>query len=371
MMTPAQDLHTAARHYCMDRSSMWRSYYNEERDQRESDGLYPPGAYSYLAEDYEVFPRYNVLAAILVEVERITPDDVRTADQMRSLLVSAGRTAESPFTQEPDNEIEKRVIAEERELFCGYISRISEDELRSVEPLPYRRVLSSEESQRLGSQLNQRWGVDREDYWHPLISEELPPSVVAFDAHSVQEQVPLAALHDILDRRGIRRLWELHEYGAEYEIDLELFAPVYTGSEGYWTAGEMDWLMYASHEGSLTIAGDWLIEEVRAAWPEWEQHLYAPYDAGKRWEEHPPKYGFYEVVRVGAGSGLDNLVGLEGAVIAISEEEDDRWGYDIYIYSLGETRTLPEEDLEPTGRVDREERFFGEGGIMGDVDADT
>ncbi len=133
----------------------------------------------------------------------------------------------------------------------------------------------------------------------------------------------------------------------------------------------MDWLMYASHEGSLTIAGDWLIEEVRAAWPEWEQHLYAPYDAGKRWEEHPPKYGFYEVVRVGAGSGLDNLVGLEGAVIAISEEEDDRWGYDIYIYSLGETRTLPEEDLEPTGRVDREERFFGEGGIMGDVDADT
>ncbi len=370
-MTPTQALHTAARRYCMDRSDMLRSLYNEEEDQRESKGLYPPGGYSYLPEDYEVFPRYNVLDAILVEVEKLTPDDARTADQMRGLLASAGRAAQSPFTQEPHNDIEKRVIAEERDLFCAYVSGISEEELRSAEPLPYRRVLSSEESQRLGSQLNQRWGVDREDYWHPLISEELPPSVVAFDANSVHEHVPLAALHDILERRGVRRLWELHEYGTEYELDLGLFAPVYTGSEGYWTSIGMDWLMYASHEGSLTVAGDWLIEEVRAAWPEWEQHLYVPYDSGKRWEEHPPKYGFYEVVRVSPGCLWDSLVGLEGAVIAISEEEYDRWGYEVYIYSLGETRTLAEEDLEPTGRMDREETFFGEGGIMGDVDADT
>ena len=108
MLTPTDALHTAARRYCMDRSSMWKSHYDDEEAGREAEGMYPPREDDYLPEDYEVFPRYNVLDAILVEVQRITPDDVSTTDQMRDLLVSAGRTAESPFTQEPENDIERR-----------------------------------------------------------------------------------------------------------------------------------------------------------------------------------------------------------------------------------------------------------------------
>jgi hypothetical protein len=46
----------------------------------------------------------------------------------------------------------------------------------------------------------------------------------------------------------------------------------------------MDWLIYASHESSITVAGDWLLEAVKAEWPEWEQHLYTGWDY-----KRPPK----------------------------------------------------------------------------------
>jgi hypothetical protein len=43
--------------------------------------------------------------------------------------------------------------------------------------------------------------------------------------------------------------------GFDYEMDLELFEPYYNGDEGCWTSENIDWLVYASHERSLTVAG--------------------------------------------------------------------------------------------------------------------
>ena len=95
-MVPAGALQTLARRYCIERARMWRSRYGAERGRRASEGRYPP------PEDYAVFPRYNVLDAILWEVERIEPGDVDTAEQLRNLLILAGRLAESPFTHPPN-----------------------------------------------------------------------------------------------------------------------------------------------------------------------------------------------------------------------------------------------------------------------------
>ncbi len=86
-------LHTAVRRYCMEGAYRWRSRDNEESARREAEGRYLPGRSSYLPEDYAVFPRYNVLDAILWEVERIEPRAVDTVEQLRDLLVLAGRIA--------------------------------------------------------------------------------------------------------------------------------------------------------------------------------------------------------------------------------------------------------------------------------------
>ncbi len=65
-------------------------------------------------------------------------------------------------------------------------------------------------------------------------------------------------------------------------LAVSLLEPEYDGREGYWTSEGMDWLLYASHEGSITVAGDWLLEAVKSIWPAWRKHLYTG------WDRQPP-----------------------------------------------------------------------------------
>lgn len=80
-------------------------------------------------------------------------------------------------------------------------------------------------------------------------------------------------------------MWQLgndsrHFVSGEYEVDLELLelGPAGPPVEAYWTSGTLDWLLYISHEDSVTIAGDWLVAAVKEVWPEWDQHRYTGWD---------------------------------------------------------------------------------------------
>ena len=52
------------------------------------------------------------------------------------------------------------------------------------------------------------------------------------------------------------------------ELAVEDLNPKYTGEEGSWSAPPWDRVLYASHESSITVGGQWLIEVVQSAWPE-------------------------------------------------------------------------------------------------------
>ncbi|HET9318710.1 MAG TPA: hypothetical protein VFO27_03005, partial [Bryobacteraceae bacterium] len=50
------------------------------------------------------------------------------------------------------------------------------------------------------------------------------------------------------------------------------------GGEQYCTDKSVDWVVYASHESSITIAGEWLTRIFKEKWPEWSQKSYGgPY----------------------------------------------------------------------------------------------
>jgi hypothetical protein len=128
-------LHTAARRYCLERHAYWCARYSEilrKRGDRQQDG------YNYTAEALATFPRYNVLNAIRVELERIDPAKFGDAESTRALLVLAGNTAEDDFTLRPIGEIDERAMAEERDAFCRYIGGLKPSDLNAVKALAYR-----------------------------------------------------------------------------------------------------------------------------------------------------------------------------------------------------------------------------------------
>jgi hypothetical protein len=137
----------------------------------------------------------------------------------------------------------------------------------------YRHDLSRVEYDYIWSQIQVHWGPIY-DCWYPLTGEECPVDTIAFKSDEFNQHVVLSDFHRILSIHGISWLWELREDYSGEEIIYEKFLPDYTGNERYWTSSELDWLVYASHENSITIAGVWLINEIKATWIEWEKFLY-------------------------------------------------------------------------------------------------
>jgi hypothetical protein len=131
-------------------------------------------------------------------------------------------------------------------------------------------VLSAAESESVWAALKLKWGISTRSYWYPL-TETFVAEVFAFNADAFHKFVPAQAIRRRLLAMDVRRIWELREDGAEYEEDVEVFEPIYNGDEGVWTARENTWVLYVSHESSVTVAGT-LLSEIKQMWPEWRQY---------------------------------------------------------------------------------------------------
>jgi hypothetical protein len=155
--------------------------------------------------------------------------------------------------------------------FCKFTDQLSEEDSSLVEPLFYKRILSVEESNSIREKLRMCWEIT-EHYWYPLTLHKRD-DIEAFENAYFEKEVGTEKLQEILRRRGVENVWEIREYGANYELEPSVFEPYYSGAEGYWCDGNFDWIIYASHESSITIGG-WLLPEVQAVWSSWKEHLW-------------------------------------------------------------------------------------------------
>jgi hypothetical protein len=118
------------------------------------------------------------------------------------------------------------------------------------------------------------WDVNQH-YWYPLRQQDPPRNdIVAFYSPFFEEFVGDGGIKRILLQRNIESVIELREGGSCERLptaDVEIY---YSGLEGYWTSQAYDWLIYASHEYSITVAGEWLLEELKAIWPTWSKCIY-------------------------------------------------------------------------------------------------
>lgn len=267
-------LHSAARRYCIEEYAKWTNRYSDLTQK----GLARAGR-EYTQAAYDTFPRYNILRAILIDIERLDPSDISDCDEVRDLILLAGATAEDMFTKKPACRTEAAAIEDERRKFDKHISSLSLQALADTPLLPYRRVLAREESRSVWSRVAARWDIALGEYWYPLTGTK-PSHVDAFDSGTFHQNVLPSFLQDALRAAGINRVWDLSEFATEpeYESAVALLEVVYgIRGEQYLVSSSMDWIIYASHESSVTVGG-WMLDEVKRHWSNWEQHRWKPWD---------------------------------------------------------------------------------------------
>lgn len=246
-MKPEQALHTFARRYCIERRSKWN-------EMRSAD---------YNRESYWIVPRSNVLAAILLDVEALDFDQLPRFDELGDLLVAAGQTARTDFT---DGSAPAR---NERLLFVDAVRGAVAKGPPEQKALPYRRTLSAAEVDALWRKLHETWGFTR-DYSYPL-KPKAHPSLLAYDLSKIDYVALDRRIEAFFKDNEVRRVLELREFGREnycldaIEADLSYNG---AGGEGYWTSEKGDWVVYCSHESTITLGGS--ITAIAPPDPPWD-----------------------------------------------------------------------------------------------------
>ena len=273
-MNPIEALHYAARQYCIERAAVWHDRYSKLGAAGRATVPTTGAQWTYTREAYDIFPRYQTLAAIQSEVERFVPANFRSLQEARSMLVLAGETAQSLFTKFTDTTA-ITAEADERKEFACFLWEIDESRLAGQQRLPYRRVLGALEHETLHRALNGKWGK-----WYGGYSDRKTSNSEVTTLHVAVMEYPeaYARLRSILGEHGVVNVLELREYSDGCEIPIESANFLYNGAEGFWTNDHLDWLVYASHESSITFGNPWLVEKMRAALPEFERYIYKGWD---------------------------------------------------------------------------------------------
>lgn len=252
-------LHLAARHYCLDRHAAWADTY--ARMTREGAG-YNHASQTYSNRARDVFPRYLILAAIRDELERPEPDGFASVAAARAAVIAACERAEVDNPHVSADPISAAAIEDERASAIAHLAALDDDALWRVRPLPYCRVLAADELAALAARCTARFGT-----WYGGASDGR--MTVAYRTfHLPLEPDPDPILRAVLrDELGIARVYAWHEVGPSARVDVDGLA--FAGSETLWFTDALDLLIYASHEATLTIAGDELLPRVEARAPAW------------------------------------------------------------------------------------------------------
>jgi len=123
-------------------------------------------------------------------------------------------------------------------------------------------------------QLIERWGA--EGLWTPLNGEKASETVDYFEYDEFQSAFGLEKLKEVIAEIETGNVHEVSEIEEDKVITVSEIDE-YGGVEMFYTNSNAEWVIYLSHENTITVAGAKLLEALKRRWSEWS--LY-----NKPWE---------------------------------------------------------------------------------------
>lgn len=157
--------------------------------------------------------------------------------------------------------------------FIQFVNGLDIAELNDVSLIPFERRLTSEESKTLESSLNDKFDFgawkDENYYWEPLSKTKTKKPFVYFE-NDLFKTKEIQIIIDILKSISGDRIFLLADEYINYEI--ETFSFDIDWIESAYCDFETDWLIYISHEGTITFAGEELITKIENELTEITKH---------------------------------------------------------------------------------------------------
>lgn len=125
--------------------------------------------------------------------------------------------------------------------------------------------------------LKSTWDIKKR-YWYPL-EKCVRNDVISFDSEYINKSAKISFIKSILEEHDVVKLYEFREHGLAYEIDnisdytLWQSDDYFMCNEGFWFDDTMSWIIYKSHEDSITFGGEWIRSKLKEEWKDWYKNL--------------------------------------------------------------------------------------------------
>jgi hypothetical protein len=141
------------------------------------------------------------------------------------------------------------------------------------------RILSKTEFDPRWKDIEAVWDLPRDGFlWFPLRDTRVS-GVIAFESTAFYAAVGSDRFRDTLATHGVRRVIRVPEFIEQpvEEMDLAAATFMYSGAEAFWFDADgavLDWIVYLSHEESVTLGGPFLVSRIQEDWPAWSANLW-------------------------------------------------------------------------------------------------
>jgi len=135
--------------------------------------------------------------------------------------------------------------------------------------------LTDKESAAIWIRVAAAWDI-RPVFYYPLEDTSSRRDLLALETSLFHAADGVNQLRRALGAHGVDRCWEFHEFKhlPTKRIAIREWSAIYAGTERFWTSEPLDWLLYLSHEESITLGGAWLVEAFKRTEPRWRELLW-------------------------------------------------------------------------------------------------
>ena len=226
-MTPSDKIVTTIRHYCLD--------------------LFQSG----------LSTQQSIASGLLNGVEYLVGQEFQNINNLKNELKVLGQKNLKIRTSGYSKQGHLKQIELENQKFIDFIDRLESETSDNVKALPYRRRLSEVEANKVRQNLKVNWNFDG-GYWEPLTECSTKPFCF-YRTHSLDDS-SYQKLTDTVSKLTTDKIFEILEDRLDYEIEVAEFDP--KSVETIYTDKDNKWIVYISHEGTITFSGPDLLKKI-------------------------------------------------------------------------------------------------------------
>lgn len=147
--------------------------------------------------------------------------------------------------------------------FIKFVNELNINNLSNVLPISFERRLNEEESKSVEKLLKDNFDFgswkDENYYWEPLSKTQNKIQSIHFEANLFKPE-DVQKIVGILKSISDDRIYLLTEDNLNYEVETSLFDIDWI--ESAYCDFKTSWLIYISHEGTITFAGEELVKRI-------------------------------------------------------------------------------------------------------------